>query len=154
MTDQKAQAARASRKSKKQIIGFLLLSGALVSLFFVPWILVWAWIRPLPASTEAQAEQAVTYGFSGVVVYVDKHGEPPRTYTAGWHDPAKKVPARADAYFKIGSISKLYTAVAIAKLVGDGRQSLDRTLADLLPELVGRIANVERITLRMLLTRT
>ena len=150
MTDQKAQAARASRKSKKQIIGFLLLSGALVSLFFVPWILVWAWIRPLPASTEAQAEQAVTYGFSGVVVYVDKHGEPPRTYTAGWHDPAKKVPARADAYFKIGSISKLYTAVAIAKLVGDGRQSLDRTLADLLPELAGRIANTERITLRML----
>ena len=59
----------------------------------------------------------MAYGFSAVVVYVDKHGEPPGTYTAGWHDPAKMVPARADAYFKIGSISKLYTAVAIAKLV-------------------------------------
>ena len=150
LTDQKDQAARASRKSKKRIIGILLLSATLVSLFFVPWILVWAWIRPLPASIEAQAEQAVDYGFSGVVVHVYKHGEPPENYTAGWHDPAKMVPARADAYFKIGSINKLYTAVAIAKLVGDGRLSLDRTLADLLPELVGRIANTERITLRML----
>jgi len=150
LTDQKDQAARASRKSKKRIIGFVLLSATIVSLFFVPWVLVWAWIRPLPASNEAQAEQAVAYGFSGVVVYVDKHGEPPGTYTAGWHDPAKMVPARADAYFKIGSINKLYTAVAIAKLVGDGRLSLDDTLADLLPELMGRIANTERITLRML----
>lgn len=150
LTDHKDQAARASRKSKKRIIGILLLSATLVSLFFVPWVLVWAWIRPLPATVEAQAEQAVAYGFSGVVVYVDKHGEPPVTYTAGWHDPANNVPARADAYFKIGSINKLYTAVAIAKLVGDGRLSLDRTLADLLPELVGRIANTEHITLRML----
>lgn len=138
-------------KHNKRIVRFLLLAGAIVSLFFVPWILVWAWIRPLPATIDEQVAQAVAYGFSGVVVCVDKQGRPPSYHATGWHDPSKKIPARADACFKIGSINKLYTAVAIAKLVGDGRLTLNRTLADLLPELVGRIGNAERITLRMLL---
>lgn len=40
--------------------------------------------------------------------------------------------------------------MAVAKLVSDGRLSLDSTLADLLPELVGQIENTERITLRTL----
>lgn len=150
LKEQKDQAARTGRKSKKRIIGFVLLSGGLVSLFFVPWLLVWAWIRPLPDTLDAQAGQAVAYGFSGVIVHIEQAGVPPRSFASGWHDPVKQVPARTDAYFKIGSISKLYTAVAVAKLVSDGRLSLDSTLADLLPELVGKIEHVERITLRML----
>ena len=52
--------------------------------------------------------------------------------------------------FKIASISKLYTAVAIAKLVYDGRLSLDKTLADYFPELVGRIEYADKITVRMM----
>lgn len=90
------------------------------------------------------------YGFAGVIVYVDEAGKAPACYTAGWHDRENQVPARPDALFKIASISKLYTAVAITKLVHDGRLSLDRTLADHFPELVGRIENAERITVRML----
>lgn len=61
-----------------------------------------------------------------------------------------KIPARPQALFRIASISKLYDAVAIAKLVNDERISLDKTLADYFPELVGRIENAEKITLRMM----
>jgi CubicO group peptidase (beta-lactamase class C family) len=61
------------------------------------------------------------------------------------------VPADPHALFKIGSISKLYVAVVAAKLVNDGRLSLDDTLADHLPELVGRIEYADQITLRMML---
>ncbi|MFT6811359.1 MAG: D-alanyl-D-alanine carboxypeptidase, partial [Saprospiraceae bacterium] len=50
--------------------------------------------------------------------------------------------------FKIASISKLYVAVAITKLVHDKRLSLDQTLADYFPELKERIENAENITLR------
>ncbi len=86
-----------------------------------------------------------------MIVYVDEAGKPPAFYTAGWKDRKNKIPADPKALFKIASISKLYVAVAIAKLVKDKRLSLDKTLADYFPELVGRIENAEKITLRMML---
>ena len=49
----------------------------------------------------------------------------------------KKIPADPESLFKIASISKLYDAVAVTKLVSDGRLSLDKTIVDYLPELVG-----------------
>jgi len=52
--------------------------------------------------------------------------------------------------FKIASVSKLYTALAITKLVSNGHLSLNKTLADYFPELVGRIENADRITVRMM----
>ncbi|NND31095.1 MAG: beta-lactamase family protein, partial [Saprospiraceae bacterium] len=45
----------------------------------------------------------------------------------------------------------LYVAVAVTKLVGYGRLSLDKTIADYLPELVGRIENADKITLRLMI---
>jgi len=62
-----------------------------------------------------------------------------------------KEPADAQALFKIGSLSKLYVATAAAKLVHAKVLSLDGTVADYLPELVGRIEYADQITLRMLL---
>lgn len=44
-----------------------------------------------------------------------------------------------------------YIAVATAKLVKEGRLSLDKTLADYFPVLTGQIENSEKITLRMML---
>ena len=52
---------------------------------------------------------------------------------------------------KIASISKLYDAVSVTKLVNDGRLSLDKTIADYLPELVGRIENSDKITLKLMI---
>ncbi len=119
-------------------------------MFFVPWILVWAWILPLPDTVQEQVNEAIDHGFDGMIVYVDEAGKPPAFYTAGWHDRKNKIPADPKALFKIASISKLYVAVAITKLVNDKRLSLDKTLADYFPELVGRIENAEKITLRLM----
>ncbi|MEQ8572795.1 MAG: hypothetical protein RIB63_01940, partial [Fulvivirga sp.] len=47
------------------------------------------------------------------------------------------------------SIIQFADAVAVTKLVSDGRLSLDKTIADYLPELVGRIENADKITLRL-----
>ena len=41
--------------------------------------------------------------------------------------------------------------MAVTKLVSDGRLSLDKTIADYLPELVGRIENDDRITLKLMI---
>jgi len=139
-----------TKKQKTRILRIVLAIGTAISMFFVPWILVWAWILPLPETVQEQVNEAIEYEFDGMIVYVDEAGKPPAFYTAGWKNRENKIPADPKALFKIASISKLYVAVATAKLVNDKRLSLDKTLADYFPELVGRIENADKITLRLM----
>jgi D-alanyl-D-alanine carboxypeptidase len=141
-------------KNKKHVGQFariLFIMASIGSLYFVPWILVKAWILPLPATVQEQLNEGIDHGFDGMIVYVDQAGKPPEFYAAGWHDRKKKIPAYPEALFKIASITKLYVAVATSKLVKAGRLSLDKTLSEYFPELVGRIENADKITLRMML---
>lgn len=138
------------KKYTKQIIRVLLLIGTAISLYYVPWILVKTWILPLPDTVQEQVDESIGYGFDGMIVYVDQGGNNPKFYTAGWKDKEAKIPADPKALFKIASIGKLYDAVAITKLVSSNILSLDKTLSDYFPELVGRIGNAEKITLRLM----
>jgi D-alanyl-D-alanine carboxypeptidase len=138
-------------KRAKWTVRVLLLVGTLISLYFVPWLLVKAWILPLPDTVQVQLDEAIGHGFEGMIVYIDQAGQPPQYFASGWHDRESKIPAKPQALFKIASISKLYDAVAVTKLVSDGRLSLDKTIADYLPELVGRIENSDKITLRLMI---
>ncbi|MBK9930054.1 MAG: beta-lactamase family protein [Saprospiraceae bacterium] len=138
------------KKQTKQILRIVLLIGTIISLFFVPWILVKAWILPIPDTVQEQVNEAIGHGFDGIIVYVDQAGKSSELYTAGWHDRKSKIPAYPQAFFKIASISKLYLAVAVAKLVNDKHLSLYKTLAEYLPELVGTIENADKITLKMM----
>ncbi len=140
-----------TKKKKTFIVRILLFGGTAISLFFVPWILVKAWILPLPNTIQEQVDEAIGHGFDGIIVYVDQAGKPPAYYTGGWKDRKSKIPADPNSLFKIASISKLYTAVAATKLVNEKRLSFDKTLIDYLPELNGRIENAEEITLRMMI---
>jgi len=140
-----------TKKKKILITRILLFVGTAISLFFVPWLLVKAWILPLPETIQEQVDEAISHGFEGMIVYVDQAGKPSQYYAAGWHNRDSKIPAKPHALFKIASISKLYDAVAVTKLVADGRLSLDKTIADYLPELVGRIENADKITLRLMI---
>ena len=140
-----------TKKNKTLLIRITLLVGTAISLYFVPWLLVKAWILPLPDSVQEQADQAISHGFDGVIVYVDQGGQSPQFVASGWHNRETKTPARPDALFKIASISKLFDAVAVTKLVKDGRLSLDKTLAEYLPELKSRIEHADQITLRLMI---
>jgi D-alanyl-D-alanine carboxypeptidase len=139
-----------AKKQTKQILRIVLFIGTITSMFFVPWILVKAWLLPLPNTVQEQVKEAIGLGFDGMIVYVDEAGKPPAFYTGGWKDRENKILADPKALFKIGSINKLYVAVAITKLANTKRLSLDRTLSDYFPELVGRIENANKITLRMM----
>lgn len=139
-----------TKKKIQQILRPILLIGTIISLFYVPWIVLKAWLLPLPDTVQEQVNEAIDYDFDGVIVYVDEAGKAPEYYVAGWHNRENKIPANPKALFKIASVSKLYHAVAMAKLANDKRLSLDETLADYFPELVGKIENAERITLRMM----
>ena len=139
-----------TKNKSKRIIRVLLLAGTLISLYFVPWPIVKAWILPLPSTVQEQVDKAGDYGFDGIIVCVNKKGNQSEFYTSGYKNRENKIPADPDALFKIASVSKLYNAVAVAKLVRDEKLSLDKTLADYLPELDGRIEYADEITLRML----
>lgn len=64
-------------------------------------------------------------------------------------------PVSAASLFQIGSITKVYTATAIMRLVDDGKLDLETRLTDAIPEL--RLASdehAEGVTIRHLLTHT
>ena len=138
------------KKQTKRILRIVFIMASISSLWFVPWILVKAWILPLPDTVQEQVNEAIGYGFDGMIVYVDEAGKPPIFYAGGWKDRDNKIPADPNSLFKIASISKLYVAVAITKLVHNKRLSLDETLAHHFPELVGKIENADKITLKMM----
>lgn len=105
----------------------------------------------MPDTVQGQLDQAIDHGFDGMIVYIDQAGQPKQYFASGWHDRDARIPADPNALFKIASISKLYDAVAVTKLVNAGRLSLDQTLADFFPEYVERIAYADQITLRMMI---
>lgn len=137
-------------KKSKLIIRILLFLGTVISLYYVPWPIVMAWIPPLPDSVQEQVNKAADYGFDGIIVYVDKKGEKPAFYASGYKNRERKIPADPHALFKIASVGKLYHALSVAKMVWSGQLALEKTLADYLPELQGRIEYADKITIRML----
>ncbi|MAT95543.1 MAG: serine hydrolase [Anaerolineaceae bacterium] len=140
--------------NKSRIVRILRIIMPIVGLITIivipPLDLVPSLIAPLPDTVQEQVEDAVEQGLDGIIVYVDQAGEEPEFYAAGWKNKLTQEPADPHAFFKIGSIHKLYIATAVAKLVSEGSLSLEGTLADYLPELVGRIEYADQITLRML----
>ncbi len=117
---------------------------------FAPWEAAIYYFAPLPSTVQEQVDDAVNQGLDGIIVYAQKGGQKAEYYASGWHNRDKKILAHPNALFKIASIGKLYNASAVAKLVARGSLSLDKTLADYLPSLVGRIEYAEQITLRMM----
>ena len=69
----------------------------------------------------------------------------------GWADLELRVPASAETVYRIGSLTKQFTALAILQLAEQGRLSLDDTLQRFVPSFrtPGR-----HITIRHLLTHT
>lgn len=136
--------------SKKNIFRVLLLVSTVVSLFYVPWPIVTAWLKPIPNTIQQQLNQTTNYGFDGVILYVDVAGKPPAFYANGWHNTEQKIAAKPNALFKIASIDKLYTAVAITKLIGQNKLDLNKSLAYYFPELNGKIEYADKITVKMM----
>jgi CubicO group peptidase (beta-lactamase class C family) len=134
----------------KRVLRIAFIMAGISSLWFVPWILVKAWVLPLPDTVQKQVNEAIAHKFDGMIVYVDQAGKAPEFYAGGWHDRKNKIPANPQALFKIASISKLYIAAATVKLLNDKHLSLDNTLAEYLPDFANKIENANKITLRLL----
>lgn len=90
--------------------------------------------------------------FSGVIL-VAREGKPIYQRAVGLASRTWNIPNRVDTKFNIASIGKMFTAVAIAQLVEQGKLSYDDTLAKTYPDYPNKeIAN--KVTVRQLLTHT
>src|SRR5262249_5114634 len=52
----------------------------------------------------------------------------------GFSDPKAKKPATADTVYRVGSVSKLFTDIAVMQLVEQGKLDLDAPVANYLPD--------------------
>ncbi len=88
--------------------------------------------QPLPRGIEAYLDDQARQGFSGTVL-VARHGVVfQRAY--GLADREWGVPNTLDTRFKIGSLSKQFTAAAVLLLVQRGKLSLDDPLCRYVPD--------------------
>ncbi|MEU5692428.1 serine hydrolase domain-containing protein [Actinosynnema sp. NPDC020468] len=99
-------------------------------------------------------ELLAKYEVPGAQVAVLADGEI-RDEAAGVLSLHTRVEATTDSVFRIGSITKIWTATLIAQLVEDGLLDLDRPVRDHLPGFrLGDPAATESLTTRHLLTHT
>ncbi len=70
----------------------------------------------------------------------------------GWADIEAKRPATPDTFYRVGSVSKLFTALELLKLRDEGKLKLDQPVTDFLPEFAIRssVPNSPSVTLRAL----
>ncbi len=117
-----------------------------------------------PAVSAAPRPDAVQQGLSALVrsdglpaalASVKDRAGRTRTYTAGVGDLATGSKVPEDGQVRIGSNTKVFTAVVVLQLVGEGRIGLDATVDTYLPGLVrGEGIDGRRITVRQLLQHT
>lgn len=70
----------------------------------------------------------------------------------GWADRQQQVPASAATVYRVGSVSKLFTDVAVMQLVERGELDLDAPVTDYLPDFQPRNPFASPITLRNLMS--
>ncbi len=92
-------------------------------------------------------------GHDGKVVERDASGQALRYATTTEElPPGQWVPMREDTVFDLASVSKLFTSLAVAQLIEEGKVDLESPVAAYLPEFAAK--GKETVTVRQLLTHT
>lgn len=105
-------------------------------------------IRNLEAAVRYEVEQKAIPGFSISLVDGDTVVW---AQGFGFQDADRQVPATADTVYRVGSVSKLFTDIAVMRLVEAGRLDLDEPVQTYLPEFRPRNPYEQPITLRQLM---
>lgn len=114
---------------------------------------VGAALKLLEAQLEADRAQLKIPGLSAAVV-LDQ--EILWTRGFGYADVERRIPATPQTLYRVGSITKLFTATMLMQLREQGKLQLDDPLTEHLPELRrgGRSRELSQVTLRQLVSHT
>jgi D-alanyl-D-alanine carboxypeptidase len=89
----------------------------------------------------------------GVTVYIKTFEGNEWIGVSGFQDKETRKPMEVGSIFAIGSIGKMYNAVAVLKLIEQGRLELNDKISEYLPEwIISNLPNGEVITVRHLLS--
>jgi len=105
---------------------------------------------PDVAGLESTLAKRLSGDGPGEVVLVACDGKILFSHGYGLADREKQIPVTPETRFRIGSVTKQFTAAAILHLAQEGRLSIDDPLAKYFPNYPGG----DKITLRQLLTHT
>lgn len=116
--------------------------------------------KPAPISEAALIRQVKAYvgqlvaeeKFSGALL-IAKDGKPILTQAFGLASIAHQVPNRLDTKFNLGSMNKMFTAVAIAQLAEQGKLAFDDPIAKHLLDYPNQEV-ASKVTIHHLLTHT
>ncbi len=97
-------------------------------------------------------DAAAKDAFSGVVL-IAKDGKPIFKQAYGMANKNDNTPNNTDTKFDLGSMNKMFTAIAIAQLVESGKLSFTDTVGKLLPDYPNKEV-AEKVTVHHLLTHT
>ncbi|WP_419161121.1 serine hydrolase domain-containing protein [Candidatus Palauibacter sp.] len=103
----------------------------------------------LTSMIEREREQKGLEAFSIALVDGDEV-----VWAAGFgeQDPERGVPASAETVYRVGSVSKLFTDIAVMQLVERGELDLDAPVRNYLPEFAPENPSGTEITLRQLMS--
>jgi len=99
----------------------------------------------------ALLQKGIEQGYPGVAMLIQSGDGKTRSAAVGYSDLEHHAPLRTNDAFHMASINKTFTAVAILRLVDEGKLSLTDTLKGRLGEAAARIPYEDRITVSQLL---
>lgn len=150
-------------KQRAKSLAALLLALALSLSLALPVSATESGKPSLDQAAREAAAAAMTYGQAvqaswavwqdGDVIAAGREGEPREDPGAG-HLPALAAASQAADLYGAGSVSKIYTTVAVMQLAEAGKLDLDRPVAAYLPEFTMADERYRDITVRMLLNHS
>jgi CubicO group peptidase (beta-lactamase class C family) len=106
---------------------------------------------PPPAQLDSIFSAVTSNTEPGLVVLVRRNGQTVFKRAYGLRDLRSELPIQTDTNFRLASVTKQFTAMAVLLLIHDGKLHYDDTISHLLP---GFPAYGNSITIRMLLNHT
>ncbi|MGS2751207.1 serine hydrolase domain-containing protein, partial [Bacillus zanthoxyli] len=102
-------------------------------------------------SVKEAMRDTLKLGYPGILAKTSEGGKT-WSYAAGVADLSTKKPMKTDFRFRIGSVTKTFTATAILQLAGENRLNLDDSIEKWLPGVIqGNGYDDKQITIRQLL---
>lgn len=98
-------------------------------------------LKRLTAAVRADVDKGL---LPGAVILIARNGKVAYHEAIGFQDREQRLPMKADAIFRIASLTKPITAVAIMMLVEEGRIQIEDAVSVYLPELKNLQVGVER----------